>query len=109
MGILDEEVSIIKETFANFDKLGKWGTYGHLFRLMDKRQIRLSHIIAIAEEHGIDEDVIRGRRRYWIQLGRAVQSELERLDREEQLALDSGSVKIESSCSCPVTSKNNLV
>ena len=99
MGILDEEVSIIKEAFANFDKLGKWGTYGHLFRLMDKRQIRLSHIIAIAEEHGIDEDVIRGRRRYWIQLGRAVQSELERLDREEQLALDSGQVKIESSCS----------
>lgn len=82
MSLLDEEASLIKEAFANFDRLGKWATYGHLFRLMDKKQIRLSTIIKIAEESGIDEDVIRGRRRYWIQLGRAVKDELERLDRE---------------------------
>jgi DNA-directed RNA polymerase len=82
MSLLDEEASLIREAFANFDRLGKWATYGHLFRLMDKKKIRLSTIIQIAEESGIDEDVIRGRRRYWIQLGRAVKDELERLDQE---------------------------
>ena len=56
------------QIFRDWDKNGKWFTYGTVFTLMDKRKVTLSQIITAAYEGaGISEDTIRMRRRDYLE------------------------------------------
>ena len=57
------------QIFRDWDKNGKWFTYGTVFTLMDKRKVTLKQIITAAYEGaGISEDTIRMRRRDYLSM-----------------------------------------
>jgi len=47
----------------------KWTVYEKVFHEMDKGRITLNEICVIAEGFGIPSDVVKMRRRYWLELG----------------------------------------